>query len=1696
MNTIFELNCLSFDLEIDPQTQRIFKIGALRGDDVQRSLLFAQGSLQQAVLRLDALAQGCQFLLGHNILAHDLPYLKAQFPDLMLHQLPVVDTLRLNPLAFPANPYHRLVKVYQDGKLCSGHKNNPLEDARLTLTLFQDQQQALADKAPTLLTAWHWLVCQPQMAGGMNGLFSQLRNQPRPDECSARQAIIACLDGQACFQQFEVILQEAQQNGWPLAYTLAWVSVAGSHSVMPPWVRLQFPAAAELVVRLRDTPCHQADCSWCSSKHDAVKQLKFWFGFDGFREEPVDLLSMKPLQQVIVEKSMAHQHVLGILPTGTGKSLCYQIPALSRFDKTGTLTVVISPLVALMADQVAGLEKRGINYSAALSGLLSMPERQEVLDKIRLGDVGILIVSPEQLRSSTFRHALAQREVGAWVLDEAHCLSKWGHAFRPDYRYVGRFIREKAAGNRIPPVLCLTATAKPEVISDIIQHFRDQLAIELVLLDGGAERKNLTLEVLTTDIASKYEHVFQLIKTHLSDEARDGAIVYCATKKQTEELAVFLQEKGLAARHFHAGLSPEVKKYTQSCFIEGELRVITATNAFGMGIDKPDVRLVIHADIPGSLENYLQEAGRAGRDQNPAHCVLLFTSEDVERQFSMSARTRLTHKEIQAILRALRNLDIKKRKQGKGGDVIATAGEILVEDDEQKFERDSATEDTRVRTAIAWLEEAQLLSREENRVQVFPSSLRVHSFEEAKQKLTQKDLTQDRKNQLLNIVETLLNARADEGVSTDDLMVVSGLASDALRGALYDLERLGIASNDTALTAYVHVGVERASKKRFEASCQLEVDLIAQLRENAPDLALGEAAPLYLRIVCQHLKDHGHPQLHPEILRRMLKGLSMDGRDNMEQGNKGSISLRKLDQDSCLLTLQRSWGKLARTAELRRQAAGLLLEHLIGQIPENTRGVDLLAETTLSKLQAAIDTDLVLSSELRSSQKCLDYALLWLHEQEIIRLNKGLAVFRPAMTIRLDDNWRKKFNQADFEPLKQHYQEQVIQIHVMAEYVQRGLVVMQDAIRLIHDYFKYSQAEFLRLWLPDRAEELQRQTTLKSWQAIVESLNDKGQRDIVVDEREITNVLVLAGPGSGKTRVLVHRIAYLIRVQRENPSGIVALAYNRHAAVQIRQRLYALIGQDSYGVTILTLHSLAMRLVGSSFAERSHQADEPDFDQLLHDATALLKGEGLLPEEADSLRDHLLGGFRWILVDEYQDINEAQYQLISALAGRALSDEDGKINLFAVGDDDQNIYSFQGASCEYIRRFERDYLAKPSYLIENYRSTNHIINACNQVIYYAAERMKIQHPIRINQARQEHAPGGEWQQLDPISQGRVQILPVSINPSNRAMDVMTELQRLASCDSSWNWSNCAVISRTWDNLQTVYNYCCWQHIPVMWASQHKLPFWRQRETQALLDWLKLHRLINASQLQQYLTEQSADFSLLRHAVNEYQQEMGSVERPCDHFKEWLAEWGRDIRSSQQGLLLVTAHSAKGLEFDHVLLMDGDWDKETDSDKQRRLYYVAMTRARKTLTLSVICRPHPLHSFTENAAYVLHREKPKSPPAPSCLRWQHWAVDLKQIDLGFAGRFSPYNTVHQKIKQLHIGSVLHLVQQGDRWELQDADNYTVGRMSQTFQMPEGKRCIEATVKMVVVWLASDDKTGKYKAPLCERWEVVVPEVVWG
>ncbi len=778
--TAFLARCLLLDLETGPNGS-IHKIGAVRdGATFQRQ---GQFDAQRALAELDAFAAGSERVLGHNLFGHDLPTLQAQAPVLALLRRPVVDTLYLSPLAFPENPYHRLVKDY---KLVRDTVSDPLADARLAAQVFREQwaeftRRRQGGDADLLRLYRFCLRGATALAGsdrggeGLASVFTALGVE-LPQPRVALDLALGIWHGQTCAQAAPSMALKHLADPRlrpPLAYATAWLQVAGARSVLPPWVRHRFPATADLLQALRDSPCQDPACAWCARTHNPQDQLRRWFGFDGFRPTPA-MADGGSLQEAVIAHGMGGGSHLAILPTGGGKSLCFQLPALARNQRRGTLTVVISPLQALMKDQVDNLaRKTGTTAAAALYGMLTPPERGEVLERLRLGDLAILYVSPEQLRNASFRTALEAREIGCWVFDEAHCLSKWGHDFRPDYLYAGRFIKELAArqGVGVPPVACFTATAKREVTAEILTYFREHLGLELRLFEGGVERDNLTFEVQVARVMEKPARVHAILAEHLGpagNGAGDGpgaAIVYASTRKGTETLAAYLRDQGWAVEAFHAGLTAPEKRRIQDAFVAGELKVICATNAFGMGVDKEDVRLVVHLDIPGSLENYVQEAGRAGRDHRPALCVLLYDAADVERQFRLEALSALSRQDIAEILRGLR-----RARHGKADTVVLTSGELLRDEDlHLAFDAEDRQADTRVRVGVSWLERAGLVERNENRTRVFQGRPALANLDEARRRIAALGLSQAQAARWLAVFETLLNADPDEGLTADEL---------------------------------------------------------------------------------------------------------------------------------------------------------------------------------------------------------------------------------------------------------------------------------------------------------------------------------------------------------------------------------------------------------------------------------------------------------------------------------------------------------------------------------------------------------------------------------------------------------------------------------------------------------------------------------------------------------------------------------------------------------------------------------------------------------------------------------------------------------------------------------------------------------------------------------------------------------------
>ena len=505
-------------------------------------------------------------------------------------------------------------------------------------------------------------------------------------------------------------------------------------------------------------------------------------------------------------------------------------------------------------------------------------------------------------------------------------------------------------------------------------------------------------------------------------------------------------------------MTPDRKMEVQNAFISGNLRVISATNAFGMGIDKDNVRAVVHNSIPGSLENYLQEAGRAGRDGKLAHCILVFHEEDVETQHTLLAGNRLRQEDIQSVLSSLRRMREKNARRtgpGEADTIVATAGEIVAHlEDEDDGQIAAEVADTKVRTAVAWLEESELAERLDNQTTIYPSTLRIDRMADIRRILNhQRGLEPRYVGQLINIAQRLLNADPVLGITTDELAAHTGMRPEHVAKALGDLETLGITNNNLRITAYVHVGVARPSGRRYEQAAQMEEELITLMQEQAPDQGTGETLPLQLRETAQELRNRGNEQALTLLVLRILRSVGQGGTER--SAGTPNLRVRNHRNETVRVTLNTGWSTVVETSANRRRAARHVLSHLLAQV-RGQRGADLLVDTTLGDL-ARVLREAQSVPPGADVDRLLQQALLWLHDQEVIRLNQGMAVLRPAMTIKLGGE-KRAFGPEDYEPLDLHYGEQTQQIHIMEEYAERGLRRIEDATAMAEDYFRHAAA--------------------------------------------------------------------------------------------------------------------------------------------------------------------------------------------------------------------------------------------------------------------------------------------------------------------------------------------------------------------------------------------------------------------------------------------------------------------------------------------------------------------------------------------------------------------------------------------------------------------------------------------------------------
>jgi len=1139
-------NIVFFDTEVNPESGKILDFGAIKPDGSKIHTTSKEN--------FSSFLFGCGYICGHNIIEHDLKYASHIVEETVPNCVPM-DTLYLSPLLFPMKPYHSLLK---DDKLQVDELNNPLHDSMKAMELFYDEVNAFESLPQTLKDIFCLLLNEKP---GFAGFFRYLCIVPEGDVVYK----ITDFFGDKICSNADISLL-ARKTPTELAYTLALINTSDRYSVTPGWVMRNYPRMDNVMKLLRNTPCAEG-CAYCSQNMNVRKRLKDIFGFTSFRT-----YNGEPLQEEATQAAVYGKSLLAIFPTGGGKSLTFQLPALIAGETSRALTVVISPLQSLMKDQVDNLEEKGIVDAVAINGLLSPIERSEAMARVENGMASLLYISPESLRSNSIEKLLLSRNVVRFVIDEAHCFSAWGQDFRVDYMYIGDFIRklqEKKRINHKIAVSCFTATAKQKVISDIQDYFKEKLDIELELFTTNATRSNLHYAVLYRENdEAKYMQLRELIR-----DKNCPTIVYVSRVKRTVDLAKRLTEDGLLACPFNGKMDSNVKIANQEAFINNEVQVIVATSAFGMGVDKKDVRLVIHYDISDSLENYVQEAGRAGRNEDiQAECYVLFNDEDLDKHFILLNQTKLSISEIQQVWKAIKDLTRTHNN------ICCSALEIA----RQAGWDDSLYEEmeTRVKTAIAALENAGYIERGKNVPKIYANSILMHSMKEASAVINSSPkFTMAQKQIASRIMSYLFSSRSIAKAGNDEAESACGYIADRLGIPKEDvinvimlLREEKILEDHIDLTAFVHKsGKINKSKLILKRFVELENYLAEKIfqQEEITTYAIN------------------YKEINEEAIRSGIKNATIkDIKTILYFWTIRGYIYKNIDQYGRKFELRRKIEPKLLFSQIdnRIELAGFIVEYLYQHSPiteEDEKGLVPVQFSVLELQKAFNERDLLKFEQYYATAEDVQNALLYLSKIDAVDLQGGFLVLYNGLHLkRLVTDNKISYKKKDYEQLNEYYKHRIQQIHIVGEYANMMVKDYEDALQFVKDYFQLDYKFFLAKYFKgNRREEIDRNITSSKYDKLFGGLSNI-QAKIINDDVQGRHIVVSACPGSGKTRVLVHKLASLMLLEDVKHEQLLMLTFSRAAATEFKSRLIELIGNAAHYIEIRTFHSYCFDLLG------------------------------------------------------------------------------------------------------------------------------------------------------------------------------------------------------------------------------------------------------------------------------------------------------------------------------------------------------------------------------------------------------------------------------------------------------------------------------------------------------------------------------------
>jgi len=1452
------------DSEISLDGKKILDIGAIKENGEE----FHSNDL----IKFSNFVNRCDYYVGHNIILHDSKYIAKCFNT---RGYKLIDTLYMSPLLFPKKPYHRLVK---DDKLLNFELNNPLSDSKKCRDLFYEEVNAFDSLDKSLKNIFGTLLSSDNRFSGFFDYVSWKRILFIKKEIKDRFFGLICdnVDLSFIIQRYPI----------ELSYALAIISIdntsQGKESLTPAWILKQFPDTEYVMGLLRGTSCNS--CKYCNDKFDARKRLKDFFNYDNFRK-----FNNEDLQEKAVKAAINKKSLLAIFPTGGGKSITFQLPALISGETEKGLTVVISPLQSLMKDQVDNLENKGISDAVTINGLLTAVERSEAIERVSSGIASILYIAPESLRSKTIERLLLSRNITRFVIDEAHCFSSWGQDFRVDYQYIGDFINriQELKGTRQIPVSCFTATAKQKVISDICDYFKEKLGLSLELFSTSVQRSNLHYKVIPkNNDEEKYKELRNIIL-----DKNCPTIVFVSSVRETTELANKLTKDGIYALPYNGRMESKEKTENQNIFIADGCQVMVATNAFGMGVDKDNIKLVIHYDISNSLENYVQESGRAGRDLSlDADCYILFSEEDLDKHFLQLNQTKLTMNEIQQVWQAIKKLT-------KTRNIITISALELAR--EAGWDDQINDIETKVRTAINALENAKYVRRGQNSPRVFADSILAKTLIEADDKLVKSGLFKDEDyNDAKRILSSLISKRSIAKSGNDDaesrvdyLSDKLGIEKNRTISLINLMRQANILSDDKDMSiSFLKTDTYSHLIKQFDGFASLERFLIDNVSfdNKKLDIKIMNEGALDSNIKISSVKN-----IKTILLYWTLKGYI----------EKSYSNILNVQEFKPILTKEAITSFIDKRVSIGRY----IIEYLFNKRknPEETT-----IEFSIFELMNAYNhRQNLFVDEEKCEMKDIEDTLLYLSKIHLFSLEGGFLVLYSGMQIqKLIDNNSIRYKQENYKSLDDYYKLKVQQIHIVGEYANMMVKDYNEAMLFVEDYFSLQYEGFIKKYfVGNRKGQIQKNITPKKYDLLFGNLSTK-QKEIIDDDNS-KYISVIAGPGSGKTRVLVHKLASLLLLEDIKSEQLLMLTFSRMAATEFKTRLIELIGNAAYYVDIKTFHSYCFDILGLV-------GKEENFDNVLDSAIDLIESG-----EAESLKI----AKSVLVIDEAQDMDEKEYKLIKTIISR-----NEEMRVIAVGDDDQNIYEFRGSNSMYLNSFITELGAKRYEMLENYRSVNKIVNFINVF------ENSIQSRLKSNKLVGMRLDDGIVKITDHKS--KYMEIPVvneilKNNERDKKIAILTETNnqalRLLGLLNENNINACLIQTNDEFNLYNLYEV------------RYFISLFDKINTPVISTDVLDKSIIDL----QTKFDRSPVIPTILNMINTYRKLYSTYYKTdlIELIKESNLSDYEDL--SNKKVIVSTIHKSKGREYDSVYLVLND---RLSSDSKKRRLYVGASRAKNKL----------------------------------------------------------------------------------------------------------------------------------------------------